>query len=152
MPKGDRMAVNCSVLDVAAYILKKAGSMSTMKLQKLVYYSQAWSLVWDERPLFKEKICAWANGPVAPKLFDAHRGLYRVQAGDIGGDTKHLDTVARETVNAILKTYGDKTPQWLSDLTHLEAPWRQARAGITEGEHGNAEITHSMMYNYYSTL
>ena len=35
------------VFDVAAYILEKIGSMTTMKLQKLVYYSQAWSLVWD---------------------------------------------------------------------------------------------------------
>ena len=38
------------VFDVAAYILQKTGSMTTMKLQKLVYYSQAWSLVWDEKP------------------------------------------------------------------------------------------------------
>ena len=53
-----------SVLDVAAYILKKLGSMTTMKLQKLVYYSQAWSLVWDEQSLFIESIEAWANGPV----------------------------------------------------------------------------------------
>ena len=42
------------VFDVAAYILEKIGSMTTMKLQKLVYYSQAWSLVWDEKRLFEE--------------------------------------------------------------------------------------------------
>ena len=41
-----------SVFDVAAYILEKQGEMTTLKLQKLVYYSQAWSLVWDEKPLF----------------------------------------------------------------------------------------------------
>ena len=35
-----------SVYDVAAYILEKQGAMTTWKLQKLVYYSQAWSLVW----------------------------------------------------------------------------------------------------------
>ena len=51
------------VFDVAAYILEQKGSMTTMKLQKLVYYSQAWSLVWDEKPLFEEAIEAWANGP-----------------------------------------------------------------------------------------
>ena len=54
-----------SVYDVAAYIVKKTGQISTMKLQKMVYYCQAWSLVWDEKPMFKEKIEAWANGPVA---------------------------------------------------------------------------------------
>ena len=41
-----------SVFDVAAYILHRAGTMTAMKLQKLVFYSQAWSLVWDEKPLF----------------------------------------------------------------------------------------------------
>jgi len=47
--------------DVAAYILDKCGSMSAMKLQKLVYYSQAWHLVWDDAPLFEERVEAWAT-------------------------------------------------------------------------------------------
>ncbi len=64
------------VFDVAAYILEKKGIMSTMKLQKLVYYSQAWSMVWDEKPLFEENIEAWANGPVVRDLFYYHRGRY----------------------------------------------------------------------------
>ena len=35
-----------SIFDVAAYVLDKLGVMTTMKLEKLCYYSQAWSLVW----------------------------------------------------------------------------------------------------------
>ena len=57
-----------SVFDVAAYILDKLGPISTIKLQKLVYYCQAWSLVWDEEPLFSERIEAWVNGPVVREL------------------------------------------------------------------------------------
>jgi uncharacterized phage-associated protein len=34
--------------DVAQFILERRGEMTAWKLQKLVYYSQAWSLVWDE--------------------------------------------------------------------------------------------------------
>ena len=67
-----------SVYDVAAYILEKQGAMTTWKLQKLVYYSQAWSLVWDDDVLFPEEIEAWANGPVVRELYHAHRGKYRV--------------------------------------------------------------------------
>ncbi|MCG7276629.1 Panacea domain-containing protein [Corynebacterium singulare] len=45
------------VNDVARYILENVDSgVSTMKLQKLVYYAQAWSLVWDEKPLFNSRI------------------------------------------------------------------------------------------------
>ena len=58
-----------SVSDVAQYILSKKGSMPVMKLQKLVYYCQAWSLVWDDAPLFSESIEAWANSPVCRILF-----------------------------------------------------------------------------------
>ncbi len=57
--------------DVARYILElQGGEVSTMKLQKLMYYSQAWSLVWDEKPLFDAHIEAWANGPVIRELFE----------------------------------------------------------------------------------
>lgn len=58
-----------TVFDVAEYILQKLGEVTTMKLQKLVYYCQAWSLVWDEQPLFEDDFQAWANGPVCPALF-----------------------------------------------------------------------------------
>ena len=64
-----------SVLDVAASILKHQGAMTTWKLQKLCYYSQAWSLVWDDEPLFTEKIEAWANGPVIPDLYQNIAGV-----------------------------------------------------------------------------
>lgn len=63
-----------SVLDVAAYILERRGSMTAMKLQKLVYYSKAWHLVWDEESLFNEPIQAWANGPVVYDLYLEHKG------------------------------------------------------------------------------
>ena len=63
-----------NVFDTATYILEKLGPMSTMKLQKLCYYSQAWSLVWDEEPLFPEEFEAWANGPVCSELFHKTQG------------------------------------------------------------------------------
>lgn len=67
-----------TVFDVAQYILKCKGTMSAMKLQKLVYYSQVWSLVWDDKPLFNNKIEAWANGPVVKILYNAHKGQFQV--------------------------------------------------------------------------
>ena len=73
-----------SVFDVAAYILNKLGTISTIKLQKLVYYCQAWSLVWDEAPLFNEKIEAWVNGPVVRELFAFHRGAFQIGSIPIG--------------------------------------------------------------------
>jgi uncharacterized phage-associated protein len=141
-----------SVLDAAAYILKKCGRMSAMKLHKLLYYSQAWSLVWDEKPLFSSKIEAWANGPVVPRIYVIHRGSFQVTSQTIEGDASALSKDQKETVDAVLEFYGDKSSQWLSDQTHSEAPWRDARAGLSPGDRGNNEITLSAMAEYYGSL
>jgi len=142
-----------SVFDVAAYILKEMGPLSAMKLQKLVYYSQAWSLVWDGEPLFREKIQAWANGPVVYDLFRAHRGHFTVTRKDLAkGDWRALSRTQRDTVDSVLKFYGDKSPQWLSDLTHMEKPWQKARRGLLPEEPGSKEITLASMAGYYESL
>ncbi|HEX4964204.1 MAG TPA: type II toxin-antitoxin system antitoxin SocA domain-containing protein [Thermoanaerobaculia bacterium] len=137
--------------DVASYILQELGEITAMKLQKLLYYSQAWSLVWDEAPLFRERIEAWANGPVVPALYQRHRGQFKVRSWS-QGNPQALTGEQRETVDAVLKYYGDKPSQWLSDLTHAEAPWRDARRGLGPGERGNHVITHAAMAEYYSSL
>jgi len=140
-----------SVLDVAAFILRETGSVTTMKLQKLVYYCQAWSVVWDERALFHERIEAWANGPVVRDLYEAHRGLFRVE-GIAGGDHRALSPEEQDTVRAVLGYYGDKPSQWLSDLTHMEDPWRIARRGLADSDRGNQEITLASLAEYYGGL
>lgn len=141
-----------TVHDVAAYILEKQGRMTAMKLQKLVFYCQAWSLVWDERPLFAEQIEAWRNGPVVRELYEAHRGRFEVSNPWQRGDRQALDEDARETVDAVLEYYGSKSAAWLSGLTHREPPWRDARSGLDEDERSNAVISHEAMAEYYSSL
>jgi uncharacterized phage-associated protein len=137
--------------DVANYILKKLGRMTAMKLQKLVYYSQAWSLVWDEKPLFRERVEAWVNGPVVPNLYRVHRGQFDVKDWP-HGDPENLTAVQRETVDSVLSFYGEKSSQWLSDLTHSEQPWKDARQGLAPTDRGGNEITHAAMAEYYSSI
>ena len=72
----------CSIVDVADYILEKYGTMTTMKLQKLAFYSQARALVVNGMPLFDEDFEAWANGPVSPALYALHKGRFLVHPGE----------------------------------------------------------------------
>ena len=138
--------------DVAAFILKEYGRpMTAMKLQKLVYYSQAWSLVWDEVPLFPEPIEAWANGPVVRDLFDAHRGQFWVESIP-DGDPNTLNDVQKETVQIVLRDYGDKPGQWLADLTHMEDPWKNARRGLPRNSRSNIVIQLGEIHRYYEGL
>ena len=147
---GDKMA---NVFDVAKYILKKRGKTTTVKLHKLVYYCQAWSLVWDEKTIFKNKIQAWANGPVIPTLFQAHKGKFVVTERNFPqGKIRKLNKDQKETIDSVLDYYGDKNAQWLVDLTHLENPWRDARKGCELGERCTNEITLGSMMEYYSGL
>jgi len=140
-----------SVFDVAQYMLKKQGVMSVMKLQKLVYYCQAWSLVWDEKPLFDEKIQAWANGPVVRELYDLHKGKFEI-ASLTKGNPANLTQTEIDNIDSVLECYGDKNAQWLSDLTHLEEPWNITREGLLPGASCNREISHACMHEYYSSL
>lgn len=140
-----------SVFDVASYILKKTGTLTTMKLHKLLYYAQAWSLVWDEKPLFEEEIEAWANGPVIRNLFSYHKGYYNISNIEVGNPNL-LSKDQKETIDSVLKFYGDKPSQWLIELTHMEEPWRKARIGLAPTERGNRIISKESLANYYSSL
>ncbi|WP_342234544.1 Panacea domain-containing protein [Inquilinus sp. OTU3971] len=145
-------AATVGVADVARHILDLAGPMTAMKLQKLVYYAQAWSLVWDERPLFAERIEAWANGPVCPDLYERHRGRFQLGSSDIVGDPSRLDSEAMDTIRAVVDFYGNKSAHWLSQLTHKERPWKEARHGLADGDRGSTPITHAALAEYYSSL
>jgi len=139
-------------IDVADYILKRKGSMTAMKLEKLVYYSQVWSLVWTEKELFRERIEAWANGPVVPSLYRLHRGHFKIGPGFFEGNPARLSEEQRDVINRVLAFYGDKDPQWLSNLSHMEKPWQSAREGLAPGERGGNTITKESIIEYYSSL
>jgi len=139
------------VHDVAAYIISKLRPIDAMKLQKLLYYSQAWSLVWDTKPLFTARIEAWANGPVVPEVFRKYQGRYTISQAT-AGDKTALNADEKGTVDAVLGFYGEKTGFFLSELTHQERPWKDARQGIAPGEKSNVEITKAAMRDYYGGL
>lgn len=142
-----------SALDVAEYILSKThGPMPAVKLHKLVYYSHAWSLVWDDAALIRERIEAWVLGPVIPRLYAAHRGKFELVAGEIGGDHKALSQKQRDTVDAVMKHYGKFTAQGLVELSHNEKPWLTARKGLEPSARGNTEIKNAAMHEFYLGL
>lgn len=140
-----------TVHDVAAYILERVGSVDTMKFQKLVYYSQAWHLVWDEEPLFSAPIEAWANGPVVFELFDCHRGRYAVEQWP-DGDSERLTDSEKETIKIVLDHYGHMTGAQLSALTHSERPWMNARQGLGPTDRSRKVIPLDDIAEFYSTL
>ena len=142
-----------TVFDVAKYILHKQGRMSTWKLQKLCYYSQAWHLAWTGNPIFEEDFEAWANGPVCPELFHAHQGKFFVNENDfVRGNADDLDVDVQDSINVVLNDYGEMEPYDLRELSHREAPWINARGSIPDGEKCSTVITKESMGEYYGSL
>jgi len=141
--------------DVAAYIVDKQvanthSGIPAMKLQKLVYYAQAWSLVWDDKPLFSDRIEAWANGPVVPDLYESLYGQFMIVG--VKGNPNVFTDVERDTIDSVLKYYGDKSSQWLTDLVRNEEPWLNARRGVAIGERGDHVISLAAIAEYYGSL
>ena len=148
-----------TAIDVAEYILKKTGPITAMKLQKLVYYAQAWHLAWTENVLFEDKIEAWKNGPVMSSLFNHHKGCLKLYSGFFTDKIKPreilpLNNDQQDVVNRVIHFYGSKDPHWLSQLTHMEDPWKIARSKSTfsDEERSTEEITPLSMLEYYTSL
>ena len=142
-----------NVFDVAKYILEQKKNMSTWKLQKLCYYSQAWALAWTEKPIFAEDFEAWSSGPVCRELFNIHKGKYSVCAEDIPcGDSSNLSEDEKETINVVLRDYGDMPPYDLRGQTHSEDPWIKARGGLPDTAKSYTVITKESMGEYYGSL
>lgn len=141
------------VIDVAKFIIEKTGELTAMKLQKLVYYSQAWNLAWEDEPLFPEDFEAWANGPVVPELYKMHRGMLKVDASLFtDGDTSVLTPRSRENIDKVLSFYAHKSAFELSHMTHQESPWVDARGNTPIGESSNAVVSQAAMHEYYGSL
>ena len=141
-----------AIYKVIKYILEKRGETGGLKLHRLLYYCQAWSLVWDEKPLFDEEIQAWASGPVIPFIYQNHKSAFKITAQESWlSDIKiNLDIDQKSTIDAVLKVYGAKSCGELGRLTNREEPFRDARKDMPLGERGHQVITYSSMAEFYS--
>ena len=123
-----------------------------MKLQKLVYYSQAYHLVRFGGPLFADAVEAWANGPVVPTLYQRHKGEFVIRAGRLGAcRLENLAPASQQSVRAAVGAFGGYTGAQLSALTHEELPWQQARHGLGPYDRSNRPITQESMRAYYGS-
>jgi uncharacterized phage-associated protein len=135
--------------DVAAALLARTGPITTMKLQKLVFYCQAWHLAFTGSPLFPETIQAWRRGPVVPELHRQHRGKYGVADWPTGTPGR-LDSVETQTVEWVVGKYGEFSAEALSRMTHQEVPWIVARGLAADSEKSSKPISHDQMRAFYS--
>jgi uncharacterized phage-associated protein len=141
-----------SAQDVADYIIwssHEAGSfISNLKLQKLLFYVQAWHLAVFRRPLFPEKFQAWIRGPAIPEIYERYKS-YRWR--NIDEEVKPPDLDARTVgfLEEVLTEYSPLDARYLEQLVCYENPWLEARRGTPELEPSTATIDEEIMGAYY---
>lgn len=138
-------------IQVAVHVLDLMGSVTTMKLQKLVYYAQVRYIVRAGSPLFADRIEAWANGPVVPSLFYKHSGKYMIGKGDLdtAGSSSALSHAQKKAIEEVVKRLGSFSGEQLRELTHGESPWQDARKGYKPGERCTNEIPVEAIRQFY---
>lgn len=138
---------------IAKYILhycKKNNikDCSNKKLQKLLYYSQAWSLVFRNCRLFTNNIVAWLHGPVIEDIYHQYKSFGYLPIDIDLKDFKEnsINDKAKELIDSVLEVYGKLDADYLEMRTHIEEPWIEARKSKNE------IITNNMMKTYYKQV
>ncbi|MCM1158706.1 MAG: DUF4065 domain-containing protein [Bacteroidales bacterium] len=120
------------IMDAARYLVYlsyhvKRGSLTPLKLQKLLYFSQGWSYVWDGTPLFLDEFEAWQYGPVNVKVYNWFKQYGRQEIPEFEGKVcifYNMDD--KETLDAIWNNYYAYSAFELVELTHAQEPWQIA--------------------------
>jgi uncharacterized phage-associated protein len=131
--------------------------LSNLKLQKLVYYAQVWTLVLLDRELIKEDFQAWVHGPVIPTLFKEYSYLSFIpiiredlKEGSRNEIEKQFEQEILKVLEEVEQDYFWKETCYLEVLVKQEEPWRLTRNGIPKDEHCQKIIPKKLMIKYYS--
>lgn len=157
------------VLDVARYIInysnEKNYSISNLKLQKLLYFVQAYYLAFtsSHEPCFSDEIEAWDFGPVVPSAYhefksfgggdippvmtyyklDTKDNLWSIREVRFDGDC--ISENDKKLINDIVDKFSAYSASDLVQLTHNQAPWKKAYRSRQ-----NAVITQEAIRGYFN--
>lgn len=127
------------ILDVAQYIFEKYKKetgkiIDEMKLQKLLYFAQRESFAITGERLFDGDFEGWRLGPVSREV----RNVY-TQEG-IYANTSDISEKCAYIVNNVILEYGQYASWKLSELSHNEISWTNARKGLKESQYGDKKL------------
>lgn len=111
---------------------EKEGSITNLKLNKLLYYAQGWSLARFGRSLFEEDILAWQFGPIVASVYRAFN-IYGSGPIVFENDMVKESPISKEEMQLLLdvyRAYGRYSPATLVEMTHeVGTPWQKVYNG-----------------------
>ncbi|MDR2526260.1 MAG: DUF4065 domain-containing protein [Rickettsiales bacterium] len=126
-----------TALNVSQYVLslldvESGGTLSNLKLQKILYYLQGHFLANFDKPLFNDKIEAWQLGPVIPSVYEKYKdyGKKSMSADNLKFDISNLTEQERVFIKDIFNIYNNFSAGRLVELTHDDEPYKKVFKGI----------------------
>lgn len=143
---------------LANYILKHYGPMSHLKLQKLLFYCDAYHLAYFDKQLIEDRFEAWVHGPVSRKVYKnlcdksilyADLAYSPLEGIDEDAEFANLSSDQKEFLTSVLDDLHSWKGWELEAATHKEDPWIQARKGYGEADKCCVEIDKELTRIYY---
>lgn len=157
-----------NVLDICRHVINYSNDrdygISNLKLQKVLYFIQAYFLInrKDHAPCFNEKIEAWDFGPVVPVAYHEYK---QYGGGDIptiksyilfdendvwnsrriAFDDNIIKVKDKTLVDKVVDNFSEYSATDLVSLTHKQSPWIDAYV-----PHQNNEITLDAIREYFN--
>ena len=119
--------------------------ITNLKLQKVLYFVQAYYLAKLNRPLFSDNIEAWEYGPVVPSVYRKYR-TNKSNPIISEEDKSSLAEEDKKNVQKIWNTFGGYSASRLVDITHAHTPWKKANKTPSQ------IISHKSLKDYYAPL
>lgn len=140
------------------YILKHYGPMSHLKLQKLLFYCDAYHLAYFDVELIDDKFEAWMHGPVSRKVYNSLKDKSMLYAElsysssieeDVDKDFRELTQDQQTLIVSVLDDLSTWTGLELEKATHNERPWIEARIGYAEADKCHEIISKKTTQTFY---
>ena len=140
---------------ISDYLLaecRERGEVLThLKLQKLLYYSQAWFLAIHDVELFEEDFKAWVHGPVLVSQYHRFK-QYGWKPLEVDIERPNLNEREVSHLDEVVDIFGTETAVSLELMTHRERPWLDARGDALPHEPSSAVISKISMKDYYRSV
>jgi uncharacterized phage-associated protein len=145
---------------LAEYILQKWGNMSHLKLQKILFYVEAYHLAYFDNSIIDDNFQAWVHGPVSRKIYDllkdksvlhAELGYVKEANGADPSDVlkKALTKDQIDFINETVDELNQFSATQLENMTHTEEPWLAARKGYGIADRCEVIINKDLMKKFY---
>jgi uncharacterized phage-associated protein len=135
--------------DIARYVVfychKYRYPISNLKLQKILYFIQAYFLVKANKPCFSDVIEAWDYCPIVPSVFEEYKifGSLNIPCTDDGSEFRYIKDDDYDLLNRILSEVSKNTESQLTYITRNQLPWINARKSVTN------RITNKAIADYF---